>query len=171
METTLTTCKNNSFSRRATARRFHNRAQLCAEEQEVVSTVVHVVFKNLSSFTFPREARAAGYTIYMFCTANTIFLNSSKRYFESCGPGQDSGWYCTENAGSVLCLTPSIELSLRFMCVTSRQSGTDSGKTAKLWFWLVISTCPVARFFTGWLQPWCPNLSRPVFAPQASDSS
>ena len=62
METTLTTCKNNSFSRRATARRFHNRAQLCAEEQEVVSTVVHVVFKNLSSFTFPCEARTAGYT-------------------------------------------------------------------------------------------------------------
>ena len=67
METTLTTCKDNSFSRRATARRFHNCAQLCAEEQEVVSTVVHVVFKNLSSFTFPCEARAAGYTL------NTIY--------------------------------------------------------------------------------------------------
>ena len=64
METTLTICKNNLFSRRATARRFHNRAQLCAEEQEVVSTVVHVVFKNLSSFTFPYEARAAGYAGY-----------------------------------------------------------------------------------------------------------
>ena len=28
--------------------------------------------------------------------------NLSNKYSESCGPGADSGWYCTENTGSVL---------------------------------------------------------------------
>ncbi len=32
-----------------------------------------------------------------------------------------------------------------------------SGSTAKLWFWLVISTRPVPRCCTGWLPPWWPN--------------
>ena len=32
----------------------------------------------------------------------------------------------------------------------------------------VISTVFVSRFLTGWLQPWWPKWSRPVFAPQAS---
>ena len=39
---------------------------------------------------------------------------------------------------------------------------------AKLWFCDVISTVFVSRFLTGWLQPWWPKWSRPVFAPQAS---
>ena len=37
--------------------------------------------------------------------SNQRFINStnlSNRYSESCGPGADSGWYCTENTGSVL---------------------------------------------------------------------
>ena len=32
----------------------------------------------------------------------------------------------------------------------------------------LISTVFVSRFLTGWLQPWWPKWSRPVFAPQAS---
>lgn len=72
-------------------------------------------------------------------------LNSSKRYRESCGPGHASGWYCTEKAGRDLCRAPSIVPSLRFRCVTFRQSGRESEMTAKLWFWLVISIFHFAR--------------------------
>ena len=39
-----------------------------------------------------------------------------------------------------------------------------SGATAKLWFWLVISTPPVASRRTGWLPPWWPNGSLKVVA-------
>ena len=35
---------------------------------------------------------------------------------------------------------------------------------AKLWFWLVISTCPVVEVATGWLPPWWPNGSLNVVA-------
>ena len=40
--------------------------------------------------------------------------NSSKRYRESCGPGADSGWYCTLNAGTSRQRMPSRVPSLRF---------------------------------------------------------
>ena len=36
---------------------------------------------------------------------------------------------------------------------------SESGLTAKPWFWLVISTLPVMRLRTGWLAPRWPNLS------------
>ena len=51
--------------------------------------------------------------------------------------------------------------------VRKGQSGafSDSVSTAKLWFWLVISTLPVSRFFTGWLPPRCPNFILKVRAP------
>ena len=36
-------------------------------------------------------------------------------------------------------------------------SGSASGTTTKPWFWLVISTLPVCRSFTGWLAPRWPR--------------
>ena len=36
---------------------------------------------------------------------------------------------------------------------------SESMSTTKPWFCDVISTLPVARSCTGWLPPWCPNLS------------
>ena len=49
--------------------------------------------------------------------------------------------------------------------------GSVAGSTAKPWFWLVISTWPVSRSFTGWLAPWWPNFILTVRAPEASARS
>ena len=46
-----------------------------------------------------------------------------------------------------------------------------AGSTAKPWFWLVITTRPVSRSFTGWLAPWWPNFIFSVFAPEARPMS
>ena len=35
-------------------------------------------------------------------------MKSSKRWRASCGPGEASGWYCTEKAGSVRWRIPSL---------------------------------------------------------------
>ena len=51
--------------------------------------------------------------------------NLLKRYCESCGPGEASGWYCTEKSGSFLCVSPSTVLSLRLMCVISAMPMSD----------------------------------------------
>ena len=47
------------------------------------------------------------------------FINSEKRYAESCGPGDASGWYWTEKAPSSLHRMPSTVLSFKFTCVNS----------------------------------------------------
>ena len=56
-------------------------------------------------------------------------------------PGPASGWCCTEKAGTSMARMPSLTPSLRFTWVTSAP-GTEPSATAKLWFWLVISTAP-----------------------------
>src|SRR5262249_16069530 len=90
-----------------------------------------------------------------------------KRYGAWCGPGDASGWYCTENVGWFFTTRPSTVRSFRLTCVTSARSPSESGSTAKPWFCAVISTLPVVRSFTGWLPPWCPNLSFDVLPPSA----
>src|SRR5437773_10031815 len=95
-------------------------------------------------------------------------VNRWKRWLASCGPGEASGWYCTEKTGHSRCRRPSQVVSLRFVWVGSQPSrDTDSGPTAKPWFCAVISTLPVARSFTGWLAPWWPNGSLYVRPPAA----
>jgi hypothetical protein len=76
-----------------------------------------------------------------------------KRYRESCGPGDASGWYCTEKQRIEGTERPSTVPSFRFTWVIRAAPPRERGSTEKLWFWLVISTLPVARSFTGWLQP------------------
>ena len=46
----------------------------------------------------------------------------SKRYVASWGPGEFSGWYCTQNRGRLLCRKPSRVLSLRLTWVSSTAS-------------------------------------------------
>ena len=46
--------------------------------------------------------------------------------------------------------------------MTSASPPSEPSATAKLWFWLVISTAPVASRRTGWLPPWWPNGSLTV---------
>ena len=75
--------------------------------------------------------------------------NIANRYRASCGPGPASGWYCTLNAG-----TPSIASlrwcwSLRLRWVTVDAAVEAAGSTQKLWFWLVISTLPLALVAHG----------------------
>src|SRR6266480_3091240 len=92
-----------------------------------------------------------------------------KRSFASCGPGDASGWYCTENAGHSRWRSPSHVPSLRLTCVGSQPwRATDSGSTANPWFWAVISTLSVTRSFTGWFAPCWPNLSLYVRPPPAN---
>ena len=57
------------------------------------------------------------------------------------------------------------------MCVGSTSAGSVVGSTAKPWFCVVISTCPVSSFSTGWFAPRWPNFSLNVFAPSARPSS
>ena len=57
---------------------------------------------------------------------------------------------------------PSTTPSLRLRWVTSTLADSEPSSTAKLWFWLVISTVPVASRRTGWLPPWWPNGSLKV---------
>ena len=77
-------------------------------------------------------------------------LNSSKRYRASCGPGDASGWYCTENIGYLRCRNPSRVLSFKLTWVISTSfSRSDSVSTANPWFWEVISTLPDRKFLTG----------------------
>ena len=47
-----------------------------------------------------------------------ISTNLSNRYWLSCGPGLPSGWYCTENTGSVGWANPSTEPSFRLTWLT-----------------------------------------------------
>ena len=50
-------------------------------------------------------------------------------------------------------------------CVTRAFAGSVAASTAKPWFWLVMSTCPVSRSSTGWFAPWWPNFIFSVRAP------
>src|SRR5690606_16214582 len=59
------------------------------------------------------------YWLFVFFIRST---NSSNRYLESCGPGDDSGWYCTENAFFPFIRIPSMLLSFRLMWLTSTLS-------------------------------------------------
>src|SRR5438445_9909378 len=60
--------------------------------------------------------------------------NSSNNGVESCGPGEASGWYCTQKIGLVLCLMPSTVWSLRLMRFTATSDGSEEASTAKPWF-------------------------------------
>ena len=55
--------------------------------------------------------------------------HSSKSASESCGPGADSGWYCTAKTGRSVVRKPSHVPSLRFTCVSSTPV-SESGSTA-----------------------------------------
>ena len=55
--------------------------------------------------------------------------------------------------------------------VGSTPPGRLSGSTTKPWFWLVISTLPVARSLTGWLAPRWPRAILAVRPPSASASN
>ena len=89
----------------------------------------------------------------------------------SCGPGLASGWPWKQNAGRSVRARPCREPSNSETCVGRRFAGSVAGSTAKPWFWLVITTCPVSRSFTGWFAPWWPNFIFTVFAPEASPIS
>src|SRR6266404_978923 len=78
-----------------------------------------------------------------------ISTNRRNRYRASCGPGDASGWYCTENVGCPFTASPSQVRSFRLTCVISARPRSDSTSTAKPWFCAVISTLPVVRSFTG----------------------
>ena len=90
-------------------------------------------------------------------------INRWKRWMESCGPGEASGWYWTENTGHSLCVIPSIVWSFKFIEVTLIEESIYACDTANPWFWDVISTFPVGVSITGWFPPWCPNGSLNVF--------
>src|SRR5262249_41530422 len=66
----------------------------------------------------------------------------SNRNEASWGPGAASGWYCTDHTGLSDTANPSTVPSLRLTWVTAQEAGSDSGSTAKPWFWLVIATLP-----------------------------
>src|SRR5439155_14261936 len=63
-----------------------------------------------------------------------ISTNLRNRYRASCGPGDASGWYCTEKVGCPLTASPSHVRSLRLMCVISARPRSDSTSTANPWF-------------------------------------
>src|SRR2546426_12483426 len=46
-------------------------------------------------------------------------------------------------------------------------SAPSPPRTAKLWFWAVISPFRVSRSSTGWFAPWCPNFNLYVCNPSA----
>src|SRR5436189_3808894 len=77
-----------------------------------------------------------------------ISTNRRNRYRASCGPGDASGWYCTENVGCTFTARPSQVRSFRLMCVVSAFPRSDSTSTANPWFCAVISTFPVVSSFT-----------------------
>ena len=97
--------------------------------------------------------------------------NSSNRYRLSWGPGPASGWYCTLKAGAPSTRIPSHTPSFRLTWVSSARPASESAATAKLWFWLVISTRPLESCWTGWLPPWWPKGSFTVSAPMARASN
>ena len=81
------------------------------------------------------------------------FTKRSNRYPTSCGPGLASGWPWKQNTGLSVHAKPCSVPSNSDTCVTRTFAGSDAGSTAKPWFWLVISTCPVSRSSTGWFAP------------------
>src|SRR5581483_1177133 len=101
-----------------------------------------------------------------FCFS-IISRNSANKGVESWGPGEASGWYCTQKTGFVLWRIPSTVWSLRLIRFTVTSPGKDCGSTANPWFCEVISTRPVARSLTGWLAPRCPNFNLNVRPPNA----
>ena len=99
-----------------------------------------------------RRLSAHGCDVRVFpasAPASDLLAMNPDGVFLSNGPGEASGWYCTENTGRVLWRSPSTVPSYRFRCVTSTSAGNDAGSTAKPWFCDVISTFPVSSFFTG----------------------
>src|SRR5262249_10238182 len=91
-----------------------------------------------SAWSCLRRSPVGGFLVFI------ISMNASKGYAASWGPGEASGWYWTQNMGSVLWRKPSTVPSLRFTCVTTPPlASSDFFSTAKPWFWLVISTRPV----------------------------
>src|SRR6185295_6723401 len=104
---------------------------------------------------------------FYFFASLIIFAKRSNRYPISRGPGLASGCPWKQNAGRSVLARPCSEPSKRDTCVGRRFFGMLFGSTAKPWFWLVITTCPVSRSFTGWLAPWWPNFIFMVFAPEA----
>ena len=54
-----------------------------------------------------------------------------------------------QKIGFVLWRMPSTVWSFRLIRFTATSPGSESGATAKPWFWAVISTRPVSRSFTG----------------------
>src|SRR4029077_11355379 len=77
----------------------------------------------------------------------------ANRQWLSRGPGEASGWYCTENTGLSLSASPQFEPSNSETWVCSALAGSVFESTAKPWFIEVISTLPVVRSFTGWFAP------------------
>jgi hypothetical protein len=76
LETTGTTCKNNIFFLAAQLRGDLETGRGCARITKVVFISCHCCFliqRNLSSFTFPCEARAAGYTAKTTCVLLTHY--------------------------------------------------------------------------------------------------
>src|SRR5439155_6333364 len=82
-----------------------------------------------------------------------IPVKRSNRYRLSRGPGEASGWYCTENTGLSLSAMPQFEPSNSDTWVSTAFAGRLARSTAKPWFIEVISTFPVVRSLTGWLAP------------------
>src|SRR5690606_26700387 len=92
--------------------------------------------RNAKTNLFPLRKIGRSYAVFpISCT------NSSNKYRESCGPGEDSGWYCTEKAFLFFMRIPSIDLSFKLTWVISTLSElcTSSGTTPKPWFCEVTS--------------------------------
>ena len=58
----------------------------------------------------------------------------ANRWWLSWGPGDASGWYCTENAGAPSTAKPSTVWSNSETCVTVTPRGSDCASTVKPWF-------------------------------------
>src|SRR3954469_23256417 len=70
-------------------------------------------------------------------------VKRSNKYRLSRGPGEASGWYCTENTGLSLSAMPQFEPSKSDTWVSTAFAGKLSRSTANPWFIEVISTLPV----------------------------
>ena len=119
-----------------------------------------ILISSIFFFSFSVKAEEKLTLPSPFLNVFIIFKKSSKRYAESCGPGDDSGWYCTEKAGTFLQRIPSRVPSFKFTWVSSTCFWSSASRsTQKPWFCEVISILSVLRFFTGWFPPRWPNFN------------
>src|SRR3989344_3538868 len=98
-----------------------------AEEQDLFWFLGHMILRN-------HAAQSSFKARPFFNDA----MNSSNIHAVSVGPGEASGWNCTERHGLDLWRMPSLEPSFAFTNHSSHPAGSVFPSTAKPWFWDVI---------------------------------